>query len=120
MAKVYSPPKSMPCPAFNVNAKIAAEQEMAFLRDLKQYCVEHGKGPHRGKEIYFTVGDGTARYMVFNDTSLIHLALDDGYSLPLAHERGLSKSDITSYVALCNPETPAQAAATGTLSGATA
>lgn len=98
MAKIFATPENIPYPEFNIDRVQAEKNEAEYLAKLKAFCEEHGSGKNRGKEIRFPMADGRARYMVFTDTKLIHLALGDCYSITPAHARGLTKADIVAEV----------------------
>jgi len=96
MATIYSAPESLKLPEQkDFESPIAFEAaEEKFLNDLKQYCKDNSKCPHAGEEIGFFMGDGQARYVVFNYRTLIHVAISDAYDISDAHARGIRKADI--------------------------
>lgn len=94
MAKVYSPPEGIKVPTFNTDLAIAKATEDTFISELKAFCEANSTCPDKGKEIWFPIADGRARYMVFDYTKLIHLPLGDAYQIGAAHARGLRKADI--------------------------
>lgn len=117
MAKIYAPPAHLVAPEFSNFMPKDAHKDMRtyreqldgaqrayknakelFLKELRAFCQKEGKGPDRGEEIFITVGDGAAWYMVFTPTSLIHVPIDDGYSISDAHARGIRAADIKEMV----------------------
>ena len=84
--KVYSAPASIKKPEFptglNGDWKAYQQKEDAYANEIVAYAKKHGKGSMRGKEVNFPIADGYARYIVFTNTSLIHLDVGDAWNYP--------------------------------------
>lgn len=79
--KVYSPPVEVgPVPELDTNdIKGWFRKEKEWVRKVVDWCIEHGDGPNKGKEVQFPVADGAARYIVYKPNALIHLPVGDAW-----------------------------------------
>ena len=96
MARIYSPPKEIPTPAFNPDTW--QKDDEAFEQKLRAYCLAYGSGECKGEVISFPVADGYARYMVFSlrPVALIHMPLGDSWQFQYANR--LTAADIKEQV----------------------
>jgi hypothetical protein len=106
MAKVYGVPDSIHVPSFEdyrtengrFNLDSLLYDEQVCVSEVSEWCRANGKGPLAGEVISFSVADGRAVYVVYGPSSLVHVPVGDSYSLPEAHERGLTAADIRGHV----------------------
>jgi hypothetical protein len=99
MATVFQAPIEAP-PLYDfANYSAACDRYIEQIRDIVK--AEFPDDEYVGEVIKFPVADGYARYMVAQTSplELFHLALDDGYQIPKAHERGLDMDDVRAEVA---------------------
>jgi hypothetical protein len=91
MAKVYSAPKEIKEPDFALlhtgpdGYKAYDKAEQDYVKQVQDYAKKHGTGPDRGEIISFGVADGSAQYVVFKPSTLIHLRTGDAYQFQYAH-----------------------------------
>lgn len=80
--KVYSPPTEVgPVPKldFKEGIGVSLRKGEEWVRKVSDWCIKHGSGPHKGKEVQFSVADGAARYIIYKPTALIHLPVGDAW-----------------------------------------
>lgn len=105
MVKVFSAPVEVgpaPKPDYSKGFSAVEKQENAWVNKIKAYAKKHGKGQYRGKELAIGHADGAARYVVFTNSSIIHLPVGDAWDSPLAHR--LLARDIPRYIPMTNKE----------------
>ena len=95
MAKIYAGIEGIdkPKPDYKDWDK-QSQQEDEYVEQIKAYAKSHSKSPEAGKEVYFSVADGRARYVVLSlsPVELVHLDVCDGYSFKYANR--LTASDV--------------------------
>lgn len=75
-----------------------------YITKVKEACKAGSNCPDAGKEIWWPMCDGKARYIVFDYKELWHLPIGDAYEIDDAHARGLRKRDILQrleHIAYC-------------------
>ena len=103
MATIYGGVAGIPKPTAakrvsDWRAWMAREEE--YVRAIQEWALKNGDGsPECGQEIRFSVGDGSARYIVLSmrPVRLIHLDVCDGYRFHYANR--LTASDVREEVA---------------------
>mgnify|MGYP001598554740 CR=1 FL=1 len=102
MGKVFAPPgEAGPAPDCVAVADVDAwlAQEAAYVRKIVAWAKANGRGPERGEEIRFPIGDGYACYVVLSlkPVQLIHLPVGDAWQYQYAHR--LTAHDIRAKIA---------------------
>lgn len=100
MATIYSAPKGFEIPHYDIKLSYEENDELVNkAKDkLKEFCKEQSNCPHAGEVVGFPVADGKALYMILDYKRLIHLPINDAWSIPEAHARGLRKEDLIGIV----------------------
>jgi hypothetical protein len=88
--KICCTPASIVCPEFSDFStdykayNVACEK---YVKATQEWAKANGSSECAGEIIFFGVGDGAARYVVFSlkPVQLIHLADGDSYQFPYAH-----------------------------------
>jgi hypothetical protein len=83
---------------FDFNAHWEAEEE--WIETVKAAAkARHPRSKVVGQEYATHVGDGAARYVVWDTKplTLIHLPVGDAWNMSEIHARGLRVSDVTAY-----------------------
>jgi len=83
MGKIYSTPKSLSVPEFD-DLDTYEERVEQYQNDLRDWCIQHGNGKHRGKVASFPYADGSARYYIVSlrPLKLVHDATGDAWHYP--------------------------------------
>lgn len=86
MSKVFSPPKSITVPAFDIrDIKGSQEKEKQFIDQVKAWCKGHSKDKENasyvGEVFRIPMADGNALYAVYSlkPVELIHLPVGDAW-----------------------------------------
>ena len=87
MAKIFSPPKNLPVPQFDMNAPHDQwmKDDAEWTEKLRQFCLANGdSSPEVGEVISFPWADGHASYMVLSmkPVKLVHMPLGDAWQYP--------------------------------------
>lgn len=80
--KVYGGIEGIQVPEFNVDFDVQQKAEAEYIEKIVAFAEKNGKGNLRGKLVRFPVADGQAQYVIFAPSTLIHLAVGDGWHLP--------------------------------------
>jgi hypothetical protein len=98
MAKAINPPKSIKVPDLGFTSDSCVDDYVrevdVFTKQVQEYCKANSGYEFAGDIIKFPIADGTADYIVFDASTLIHLAIWDAWEVPEAHIRGLRHDDI--------------------------
>jgi len=108
MAKVYGLPEGVDVPSFDdylldgrYNMERHGKVDAEFLDHLRTRVTDMGfTGELAGEVVRFSVADGYACYMILSvkPAKLMHLPLGDAWTVPDAHERGLTSKDLVVLV----------------------
>lgn len=102
--KVYSAPVEVKSPNVDYtkfNMDDYESENKRYFADLKTALVAMGyTKPLTGELVYYSMGDGSAIYMIAEGrtTFLVHCDVGDAWSLPEWQTRGLRKADIIKSV----------------------
>lgn len=99
MAKVFLPPEELELPVFDPKNYEQYKKDMDnYVERVVEWCKKHSKCKDAGEIIDFPVGDGKARYVVFQYSELLWLEEGDCYQIQDAYMRGLRKADIVDKI----------------------
>lgn len=87
MAKICDGVEGINKPEFDEPFDTYNKHMEDYINQIKEYAKREGNCPEAGKEIYFSVADGHARYVVLSmkPVELIHLDVMDGYQFRYAN-----------------------------------
>lgn len=113
MAQIYAAPKELGDPPsydddgtafrgedgrYDFQALMEAEDE--WVRSVSEAAkARHPRSEIIGQEYAYPMGDGCARYIVWETKplQLIHIPVGDAWRLPAAHERGLNLAEVKAF-----------------------
>lgn len=101
MAKAYRPPYDPPEHDFSdFNFEKYEKKNNIYIEELRLEAKQNGKSDLLGEILRWQRGDGYAMYMVWDTKplKLIHLPIDDAWSVEDALIRGLRISDVKEMV----------------------
>jgi len=98
VAKIYGGIQGINKPAITSDWQGYEKRAEAYVQKIKDYAKQNSKCPEAGKELYFSVADGRACYIVLSlkPVELVHLDINDGYQFQYVNR--LTAADVRNEI----------------------